>query len=134
MALTDIAIRNAKPGPKPFKKGDSGGLFLLITPAGGKLWRLKYRVAGKEKLLALGAYPDVSLSDARKRRDEARETLAAGKDPSRERQREKVRARSEAENTFAAICTEYCAKRRRDGEKGWSTAPLPEAIRRSWPT
>lgn len=122
MALTDVAIRNTKLGAKPFKKGDSGGLFLLVTPAGGKLWRLKYRVAGKEKLLALGAYPEVSLSDARRRRDEAREMLAGGKDPSRERQREKVRARSEAENTFAAICDEYCAKRKRDGEKGWSPA------------
>jgi integrase len=122
MALTDIAIRNAKAGVKAYKKGDSGGLFLLITPAGGKLWRLKYRVGGKEKLLALGAYPEVSLSDARKRRDEARAMLAAGKDPSRERQRDKVRARSDAKNTFGAICDEYCAKRRRDGEKGWSPA------------
>jgi integrase len=122
MALTDIAIRNTKPGAKPFKKGDGGGLFLLVTPAGGKLWRLKYRVAGKEKLLALGSYPEVSLSDARKRRDEARKELATGKDPSRERQRKKVRARSEAGNTFWAICGEYCSKRKRDGEKGWSSA------------
>lgn len=57
MALTDTAIRNAKPREKPYKMGDSGGLFLLVQPSGGKLWRLKYRVDGKEKKLGLGTYP-----------------------------------------------------------------------------
>lgn len=97
-------------------------MFLLITPAGGKLWRLKYRIDGREKLLAIGAYPEISLSEARKRREEARALIALGKDPSREKQREKVRARIEAADTFTAISDEYCAKRRRDGEKGWSPA------------
>lgn len=122
MALTDVAIRNAKPREKPYKMGDAFGLFLLIQPSGGKLWRLKYRIEGREKKLGLGTYPDVTLSEARRRRDEARELLAAGKDPSLEKQRDKARSRVEGANTFNAIAAEYCGKRRRDGEKGWAPA------------
>ena len=122
VALTDIAIRNAKPRPKPYKLADSLGLFLLVQPSGGRLWRLKYRIDGREKKLGFGTYPDVSLSDARKRRDEARELVASGKDPSRERQRTKVRSRLDADNTFTAIADEYCAKRKRDGERAWAPA------------
>jgi integrase len=122
MPLTDVAIRQAKPGSKATKLSDEKGMFLLITPAGGKLWRFKYRFEGKEKLLAMGAYPAVGLSDARKRREDARALLAKGKDPSREKQRDKIRARMEAADTFKAIADEYCAKRRRDGEKGWAPA------------
>ena len=130
MALSDIAIRNAKPGAKPVKLADGAGMFLLVTPAGGKLWRLKYRVDGREKLLAIGAYPEIGLSEARRRREEARELIASGKDPSREKQRDKVRSLIEAGNTFNAIAIEYCAKRRRDGEKGWaaSTASRSEYL------
>ena len=122
MTLTDVAIRNAKPGEKAIKLADGAGMFLLVTPAGGKLWRLKYRIDGREKLLAIGAYPEIGLSDARKRREEARALIAQGKDPSREKQRDKVRSRIQAADTFTAIANEYCAKRRRDGEKGWSPA------------
>ena len=122
MALTDIAIRNAKPGAKPTKLADGGGMFLLVTPAGGKLWRLKYRIDGREKTLAIGSYPEIGLGEARRRREEARELIALGKDPSREKQREKMRARAQAADTFAAICDEYCAKRRKDGAKGWAPA------------
>ena len=122
MALTDVAIRNAKPGEKAIKLADGGGMFLLVTPAGGKLWRLKYRIDGREKLLAIGAYPEIGLGDARRRREEARELIALGKDPSREKQREKVRSRRKAADTFTAICDEYCAKRRHDGVKGWAPA------------
>ncbi|MGB3804326.1 MAG: integrase arm-type DNA-binding domain-containing protein [Sphingopyxis granuli] len=122
MALTDIAIRNAKPGAKATKLADGGGMFLLVTPAGGKLWRLKYRIDGREKLLAIGSYPEIGLGEARRRREEARELIALGKDPSREKQREKIRARVQAADTFAAICDEYCAKRRKDGAKGWAPA------------
>jgi len=120
--LTDVAIRNAKPGAKAIKLADGGGMFLLITPAGGKLWRLKFRIDGREKLLAIGAYPDIGLGEARRRREEARELIALGKDPSREKQREKVRARIQAADTFGAICSEYCEKRKRDGAKGWAPA------------
>jgi integrase len=122
MALTDIAIRNAKAGSKPVKLADGAGMFLLITPAGGKLWRLKYRIDGREKLLAIGAYPEISLSAARKRREEARVLVATGKDPSREKQRDKVRSGIQAENTFAVVAAEYCTKRKRDGEKRWAPA------------
>lgn len=122
MALTDATIRNAKPAVKQYKLADGAGLYLLVTPAGGKLWRLKYRMAGKEKLAAFGAYPEVSLAEARKRRDEAREQIAASKDPSREKRRAKIRQRAEAMNTFAIISAEYCAKRKKDGQDGWAPA------------
>jgi integrase len=105
---------------QPYKMGDAFGLFLLVQPAGGKLWRLKYRLGGKEKKLAIGTYPEIGLGEARRRRDEARELLALGKDPSREKRRERVRTQIQAENTFAAIGREYCDKRKRDGQKAWA--------------
>jgi hypothetical protein len=85
MALTDVAIRGAKAKDKPYKLGDADGLFLLVQHSGGKLWRFKYRWLGKEKKLTIGKYPEVSLSEARKRRDEARKLLAAGKNPGKRR-------------------------------------------------
>jgi len=130
MPLTDAAIRNAKPREKPYKVGDTLGLFLLVQPSGGKLWRVKYRIDGKEKKLAIGIYPQVGLAEARRRRDAARELVAAGKDPGREKQREKVRSRIQAETTFDAIAAEFCQKRRRDGQKAWavSTATRSEYL------
>lgn len=124
MALTDTTIRNAKPAARDYKIADSGGLFVLVTPAGGKLWRLKYRIDGKERKLALGRYPDISLSEARKRRDAAREQIALGNDPAREKQRKKIQAKLSVDNTFAAIAAEYCAKRQRDGERGWAPSTV----------
>lgn len=118
MALTDTAIRNAKPKDKAYKLSDSGGLFLFVTPAGGRLWRVKFRVKGKEKLLSLGAWPEVSLAKARKERDRAKEALAAGADPAREKQQDKKRALVAAANTFAEIGQEYLAKRKREGISG----------------
>ena len=115
MALTDVAVRNAKPREKEYKLADGGGLYLLITPGGGKLWRLKYRVDGREKKLAIGSYPEVSLTTARKRRDEARALVAAGMDPSREKQQARQRARVAAANTFGEIAQEFIDKRRREG-------------------
>ena len=120
MALTDISVRNAKPGSKDYKLADSGGLYVLVTAAGGKLWRLKFRVDGKERKLAIGRYPEVKLAEARKRRDAAREQVAFGSDPAREKQRKKIQAQLATENTFAAIAAEYCAKRLRDGQKPWA--------------
>ena len=81
MPLTDTAIKNAKPSAKPLKLFDGGGLFLLVTPNGGRWWRLKYRFGGKEKLLSLGTYPEVSLKDAREKCDDYRKQLAAKSDP-----------------------------------------------------
>src|ERR1700722_133508 len=81
ISLSDAKVRNAKPSTKPYKMSDGEGLFLLVMPTGGKYWRLKYFFAGKEKLLALGVYPEVALADARERRAQARKSLAAGNDP-----------------------------------------------------
>jgi hypothetical protein len=94
MALTDTAIRNAKPKAKPYKLADGGGLFLLVNPNGSRLWRQKYRVEGREKLISHGPYPDVGLARARERRDEARRLIAQGIDPSVARQ--EARRESEA--------------------------------------
>ena len=104
--LTDTAIRKVKPAGKALKLWDERGLFLLITPTGGKLWRLKYRFAGREKLLALGGYPDVSLAAARDRRDAARRQVASGIDPSAERRKQ----RHAAGNTFELVAREWYAK------------------------
>ena len=78
MPLTDTAIRKLKPAEKPVRSYDSGGLYLEVAPSGGKWWRLKYRIGGKEKRLSLGVYPDVGLKDAREKRDAARKLLADG--------------------------------------------------------
>ena len=78
--LSDVSIRKAKPGPKSQKIADTRGLFLLVTSAGRRWWRFKYRFAGKEKLLSLGVYPDVSLKEAREKCDAARKLVAAGSD------------------------------------------------------
>lgn len=109
MALTDVAVRAAKPGEKPYKLADGGGLFLFVTPAGGRLWRLKFRVGGSEKLLALGKYPQMSLSDARKARDEAKAKLSAGVDPAHERKMTKIAAKVSAGNTFQSVAENFIA-------------------------
>lgn len=106
MSLSDPSIRRAKPTDKSFKLFDERGLFLLVTPTGGKLWRFKYRINGKEKLISLGGYPDVSLADARDCRDAARKRVAAGIDPSEERRA----ARAATEDTFEAIGREWFEK------------------------
>lgn len=117
MALTDSAIRVLKPRDKEYKVADERGLYLLVTPAGGKLWKLKFRnEVGAEKKLSLGAYPDVKLKDARDARDKARSTLASGIDPAAQKQRDKRAARINAANTFSAIAKVYIEKNRRDGK------------------
>ena len=105
--LTDTAIRKAKPAAKPVKLADERGLYLLLHPNGGRYWRVKYRFAGKERLLALGTYPDVPLASARKRRDEARELLAAGVDPGAAKQAEKLRQRQAAADSLEAVAREW---------------------------
>ena len=81
MALTDTAVRNAKPKEKPYKLGDSGGLYVIVRPNGSKLWRYKYRLGGKANSRGLGKYPDVGLGEARRRRNECRQDVANGVDP-----------------------------------------------------
>lgn len=110
MPLTDTAIRNAKPGEKAVKLFDERGLYLEISPTGGKWWRLKYRFDGKEKRLSLGVYPDVNLKDARNRRDEARKLLANGTDPSENRKAQKSARADRAANSFEAVAREWFAK------------------------
>jgi integrase len=107
MPLTNTAIRNVKPKNKPFKLSDGGGLFLLVQPNGSKWWRYKYRYAGREKLLAIGAYPDVSLSDAREAHYQARKTLKAGNDPSEAKKEAKRLVAIKADNNFESIAREW---------------------------
>lgn len=115
MPLSDVAIRSAKPGPKPIKLSDEKGLFLLVQPSGGKLWRLKYRFGGKEKKLSLGRYPDVGLKEARERCSEARKLIAAGIDPSEQKQADRINAEIKSANTFKAVADEYILKCEREG-------------------
>lgn len=116
MALSDAQLRTLKPGAAPRKVSDGGGLHVLVTPQGSRLWRLAYRHGGKQKLLALGSYPAVSLSDARARRDEAKRLLAGGVDPTVEAKVEKARKRAASADTFGAIADEFLAKVEREGK------------------
>ncbi|MEI7377877.1 tyrosine-type recombinase/integrase [Dickeya chrysanthemi] len=113
MALTDVKVRTAKPSDKQYKLTDGNGMHLLVHPNGSKYWRLQYRFGGKQKMLALGVYPDVSLADARARRDEARKLLANGTDPGDKKKSDKVE-QSEA-LTFKEVAIEWHAT-----NKKWS--------------
>jgi len=124
MPLTDIKIRSAKPQHKTYKLFDSGGLYLEVTTAGRKYWRWKYRFGGKEKRLAFGVYPDVTLKMAREERDDARSQLASGVDPSEARRAEKV-AQAGAES-FEAIAREWHAK----FSPGWEASHGDRIFRR----
>jgi hypothetical protein len=107
MPLTSTTCKNAKESAKPRKLADGGGLYLEVMPSGSKYWRMKYRFAGKEKRLAFGVYPDVSLADARERRDDARKVLAAGNDPGEVKKEAKRLATFNNENTFEALAREW---------------------------
>lgn len=111
MPLTDVKIRQAKPGPDPIKLTDGGGLLLEVRPNGSKLWRYRYRLAGKENTFAIGAYPDVSLSEARAERDEAKALVKTGRHPSHVRQTEKAKQLAENQNTFEVVAEEWIEKR-----------------------
>jgi integrase len=110
MPLTATAIRNARPGKTPRRLFDALGLYLEISPAGGRWWRFKYRFGGKEKRLSLGVYPDVSLAHAREARDATRRQLAAGIDPSTARQEARREAAGRTVNSFEAVAREWYAK------------------------
>jgi len=109
MPLSEVKVRNAKPQGSAFKLFDGGGLFLFVTPSGGKLWHFKYRFDNKEKKLAFGTYPEISLTDARQRRDEARRQVAHGIDPGAVRKAQKQAETSETE-TFEVIAREWHTK------------------------
>jgi integrase len=112
MPLKDVAVRNAKPSDKPRKLSDGGGLHILVQPTGGKLWRLAYRFAGKQKTLALGVYPAISLEEARRRRDEAKKLLARSIDPSVQRVADRQAGK---DHSFRAVAEELIAKLEREG-------------------
>ncbi len=116
MALSDVTLRKAKPQDKPYKLTDEKGLFLLVNTKGGKYWRLKYRFEGKEKLLALGTYPALSLMEARNKREEARRLLADNTDPALVKHLAKRSNLEAAENSFKLIACEWHAKY----SKSWS--------------
>ena len=107
MALTDLEVRRSKPADKPYKLADGGRLFLWVTPSGGKIWRWAFAFEGKEKLMTLGKYPDISLSQARERHCDARKLLAIGKDPMAERKADKTAEQTAKTNSFASVTTEW---------------------------
>jgi len=105
--LTDTEIKRAKAAEKAYSMGDGGGLYLWVKPTGGKLWRWSYRYEGKEKLMSLGKYPDVSLAQARGRHSEARKLLATGVDPMAQRKAEKTAEKIAVENSFQSVTTQW---------------------------
>jgi integrase len=107
MPLSSLAVQNAKPRESLYLLTDGNGLHLLVKPNGSKLWRLRYRFGGKQNMLSLGSFPEISLADAREKRDDARKLLANGIDPSRQKKLDKIAAQSAAKNTFGAIAEEH---------------------------
>ncbi len=114
MALSDTKVRSAKSEDKAYKLTDGNGLFLLVHPNGSKYWRFRYRFGGKEKMLAFGVYPDISLANAREKRDEARKLVASGVDPSEKRKEVKEEQQKEF-NTFEKVARDWHAT-----NKKWS--------------
>ena len=115
MVLTDTAIRNAKPADKPYKVTDSQGLYLLVNPRGSKLWRIKYRIDGVERKLSIGAYPEITLAEARAARDAARRQLAHAIDPNVAKRQARIEASIRASNSFASVAEELIEKKAREG-------------------
>ncbi|TVT54261.1 MAG: DUF4102 domain-containing protein [Azoarcus sp. PHD] len=126
MPLSDTSVRAAKPGDKPFKLTDERGLYLFVTSSGGKLWRFDYRSDGKRKTLSLGSYPDVSLKQARERRDDARKQLAEGVDPAEQRKATKLAVTEQAANSFEIVAREWFAKM----QPTWASSHADKIIRR----
>jgi len=119
--LSDVKIRNAKPRGKNYKLSDGGGLYLLVSSTGGKLWRFKYRYGGKEKLLALGVYPIVSLAEARQRRDSAKQLLENEIDPSIHKKAAKAAKDESIANSFEAIAREWHGHKKAEWSPGHSS-------------
>ncbi len=121
MKLNARQVETAKPKEKPYKMADGGGLYLLVKTNGSRYWRLKYRIDGKEKLLALGVYPDVSLADARAKRDEARKGIAGGIDPLEVKKEQKVEREAQVKNTFQQIALEWHSMKVKKWSAGYAS-------------
>jgi integrase len=119
--LTDTKIRNLKPGSKPVKVSDGGGLHLLIQPSGSKLWRMAYRFQGKQRTLAFGSYPAVTLTAARDRRDDSKRQIRAGEDPGRIIKAEKQAVIAAKTSTFSAVADEWLERKVIKEKKSEST-------------
>lgn len=126
MALTDLAIRNAKPTGKLYRLFDERGMYLEVSAAGGKWWRFKYRFEGKEKRLSLGVYPDIGLKDARERREEARKLVAKGIDPADHKRATKAATLERAANSFEVVAREWFAGQ----EPAWAESHAEKVIQR----
>lgn len=107
--LSEVAVRQAKPKDKDYKLSDSEGLYLYVTKTGKRSWRLKYRFAGKERRLVFGAYPEVSLKEAREKKVEARKLLGEGRDPGIEAKKEAIGRSRAAANTFEVMARSWFA-------------------------
>jgi integrase len=129
MALTDVAIRALKPTDKVQKISDGEGLQLWVMPVGSRLWRYAYRYSGEQKTLALGAYPEITLAEARKKRDEARALLVSGVDPSQQRKLDKIAKALTDAATFDAVAEEYLAKKIREGMAASTVKRLRSQLR-----
>ena len=116
--LTATAVKNAKPRTKAYNMSDGGGLYLLVKPNGTKAWRFNYRFSGKQKTLALGVYPDISLKTAREKHQEARKNLANSIDPNAAKQAKKAADHSASANSFEVIAFEWLQKRGAKSEGG----------------
>lgn len=124
MPLTDTAIRSAKCGDKDIKLTDEKGLYLLLSKAGGKLWRFRYHFDGKEKKLSFGSYPEVPLKEARRRRDEARSQVAHDVDPGALKKAEQAAKGERLRNTFDSVAEEYLTHMEKDGRQANTVARL----------
>ena len=133
MPLSDTALRAAKPAEKPYRLFDGDGLYLEVSPAGGRLWRLKYRFEGKEKRLALGAYPEVGLKDARARKDEARKLLSNGVDPGEARKAAKSARAASLANSFEAVSIEWLARQKPKWSDSYYTKVNARLKQNVWP-
>jgi integrase len=134
MALTAIGIKNAAPQGKAYKLADTDSLYLLVTPNGVKLWRMNYRHLGRQKTLAFGTWPEVTLAEARAKRDAARKQIGEGIDPAEKQRLDHLSALLEAENTFKAIAEEWVTKNEREGRAPVTLDKVRWLLKMAYPT
>lgn len=131
--LFATTVTNAKPRDRDYKLSDGEGLYLLVRPNGSKLWRMNYQYLGRSRTLAFGAWPDVSLADAREKRSEARRQVAAGLDPSHQRKLEQARAMISEDNSFKLVAEEWIAKNEREGMAAITLSKIRWLLAKAYP-